>query len=80
MTGNARRGVLGGLEPDPDKGKPHKNVRRKCRLLMEGMSGDKYAAALRLLIDVRPEETLDALIAASEELVVPASRADVTQL
>ena len=62
-----KRGVLGGVEPDPDRGKPYRNTRRKCRLMMEGMSGDKYAAALSLLIDKRPEDVLDALIEVSGE-------------
>jgi hypothetical protein len=63
-----KHGVLGGLEPDPNKGKPYRHTRRKCLLMMEGMSGDKYGAALKLLIEKRPEDVLDALIAVSPEL------------
>jgi hypothetical protein len=63
-----KRGVLGGIEPDPDKGKPYRHTRRKCLLMMEGMNGDKHGAALKLLIEKRPEDVLDALIAVSDEL------------
>ncbi len=69
-----KRGVLGGqlmAYPDmayPDKGQPFRHTRRKCFLMMEGMNGDKYGAALRLLIDKHPGDVLDALIAVSGEL------------
>lgn len=58
----AARGILGGLQPDPDKGKPHRHTRQKIRLMLDGMTQAQLLSALTFLMDTRPEETLDALI------------------
>lgn len=63
----AARGVLGGLQPDPDKGRPHRHTRQKIRLMMQGLSQEQLVTAIKILMDSRPEETLDALITASCE-------------
>jgi hypothetical protein len=68
VSGNARRGVLGGLEPDPDKGKPHRHTRQKARLMMGGMDDEQLAAVLQIIIDKRPEEALDAILEVAGEL------------
>lgn len=68
----ARGGVIGGAQPDPDKGKPHRHTRQKARLMMDTF-GEGEAAWLKLrlamnhLLDTRPEDVLDALIKASGE-------------
>ena len=59
------RGVLGGVEPDPGKGKPHRHTRAKCLLMLTGMTLDQATTALIVLIDKRPEDALDALIIAA---------------
>ena len=65
------KGVLGGIQPDPEKGMPYRQVRQKARLLLEDMYASEDINALYntiiSLMTVRPEETLDALIAASGE-------------
>lgn len=61
------RGILGGAVPDPDKGKPHRHVRARARLMLQGMTPEQHLAAINWLLDKRPEDTLDALIAASED-------------
>lgn len=63
-----KRGVLGGLEPDPDKGKPFRHTRSKARLMLEGLDPARAREALRLLIDKHPGDVLDALIEVSPEL------------
>lgn len=64
---NAKRGILGGAEPDPDAGKPYRHTRQKCRLMMNGMTGDQFRDALLRLLDIRPEDVLSALIYVDEK-------------
>jgi hypothetical protein len=61
------KGVLGGLQPDPDKGKSFRHTRAKARLMMGGLTHTQLTVALQLLIEARPEESLDAMISASGE-------------
>jgi hypothetical protein len=65
----AARGVLGGIEPDPDKGRPNRHTRAKAKLMIDSLNDKPGALALALLLlaEKRPEDTLDALIAASGE-------------
>jgi hypothetical protein len=56
------KGVLGGVLPDPDKGKPHRHTRAKARLMLQDLDRSQAFAALELLIDKRPEEVLDAIL------------------
>ena len=67
MTGNAKRGVLGGIEPDPEAGKPYRHTRQKARLMLADLNEEQVRQALILLLDKRPEDVLDALIKASGE-------------
>jgi hypothetical protein len=61
------RGVLGGLQPDPDKGKPHRHTRAKIRLMIEDMTPVQAIQVISKIMDIRPEETLDAIIAVCGE-------------
>jgi hypothetical protein len=61
------KGVLGGIEPDPDAGTPYRKVRARAQLMLGTLTSDQQKLALELLIVVRPEEALDALIFASGE-------------
>jgi hypothetical protein len=61
------KGVLGGLQPDPDMGKPFRHTRAKARLMMGGLTSTQLTVALELLIEKRPEDALDAMLAASGE-------------
>lgn len=63
----ARKGILGGAVPDPDKGKPFRHTRAKARLMKGTLTGIQLAVALELLIEQHPEDALDAMIAASGE-------------
>jgi hypothetical protein len=63
----APRGVLGGVRPDPDKGKSFRQVRAKARLMKGTLTGTQLQVALELLIEKRPEDALDAMISASGE-------------
>jgi hypothetical protein len=70
----ARGGILAGSDPDgpdPDKGKPFRHTRQKCRLMMRDMGDGQCRKALTLLMDKRPDEVLDALIEVSGDLARP---------
>jgi hypothetical protein len=61
------KGVLGGLQPDPDMGKPFRHTRAKARLVMGTLTTTQQTVALELLIEKRPEDALDAMISATGE-------------
>ena len=63
----AARGVLGGIAPDPDKGKSFRHTRAKARLMKGTLTGIQLQVALELLIEQHPESALDAMISASGE-------------
>jgi hypothetical protein len=63
----APRGVLGGAQPDPDKGKPFRHTRAKARLMKGTLTSTQLTVALELLIEKHPEDALDAMISASGE-------------
>lgn len=58
----AAKGVLGGLQPDPDKGKPYRRTREKARLMISSLNEEQLHGALLYLMDTRPEDLLDALL------------------
>lgn len=62
------KGVLGGVVPDPDKGKAFRHTRAKARLMLGGLTSTQQTVALELLIEKRPEDALDALLGASGEI------------
>jgi hypothetical protein len=62
---NGKRGILGGAQPDPDAGKPFRHTRAKARLMMGTLTTTQQRVALELLIEKRPEDSLDAMISAS---------------
>lgn len=57
-----KRGVLGGVQPDPDFGKPNRHTRQKCRLMLADLSPAQTHIVLRQLINKRPEDVLDAIL------------------
>jgi hypothetical protein len=63
----ATRGVLGGAQPDPDKGKPFRHTRAKARLMKSNLTCSQLRVTLELLIEKHPEDALDAMISASGE-------------
>ena len=63
----APKGVLGGIVPDPDKGKSFRQSRAKARLMKGTLTSTQLQVALELLIEKRPEDALDAMISASGE-------------
>lgn len=63
----ARKGILGGAQPDPDHGKPFRHTRAKARLMKGTLTSVQLTTALELLIDKHPEDALDAMISASGE-------------
>lgn len=63
----AARGVLGGLVPDPDKGKSFRQCRAKARLMKGTLTSTQLQVALELMIEKHPQDSLDAMISASGE-------------
>jgi hypothetical protein len=63
----APKGVLGGIQPDPDKGKAFRQCRARARLMKGTLTSTQLHVALELMIEKRPEDALDAMIAASGE-------------
>lgn len=61
------KGVLGGLQPDPDIGKPFRHTRAKARLVKGTLTHTQLMVALELLIEKRPDDALDAMISATGE-------------
>jgi hypothetical protein len=61
----APKGVLGGIVPDPDAGKPYRHVRQKLRLrlLMADLGTDDLEAVIWTLAGKRPDAVLDAVLA-----------------
>ena len=58
----ARGGVIGGAQPDPAKGTPHRHTRQKAQLLMDSWGEGELAwlrlrLAMNYLLDKRPEDT-----------------------
>jgi hypothetical protein len=64
---NGKRGVLGGIVPDPDAGKSFRHTRAKARLMKDGLTMTQLQVALELLIEKHPVDALDAMISASGE-------------
>ena len=64
------KGVLGGIAPDPEKGRPYRHLRARIRLLLADVADDPLALEQLVLkiAEKRPEDVLDALTWLTEEL------------
>lgn len=60
------KGVLGGLEPDPDKGRPHRHTRAKIQLLILDARHDPVTLTrvIDKVAETYPGAVLDAVLEA----------------